>query len=44
MRAHTSSRVTSFVTMSEMQCAGIRSYILHLTGYEVRDAVPILLA
>jgi hypothetical protein len=26
MRAHTSGRVTSFVTMREMQCAGVRSY------------------
>jgi hypothetical protein len=31
MRAHTSGRVTSFVTMSEMQCAGVRSYILQGT-------------
>jgi hypothetical protein len=28
MHAHSSSRVTSFVSVSEMQCAGVRSYIL----------------
>jgi hypothetical protein len=28
MRAHSSGRVTSFMTMREMQCAGVRSYIL----------------
>jgi hypothetical protein len=30
MRAHSSGCVTSFVTMREMQCAGVRSYILQL--------------
>jgi hypothetical protein len=30
MRAHTSGRVTSFVTMREMQCVGVRSYILQV--------------
>jgi hypothetical protein len=44
MRAHTSGRVTSFVTMREIQCAGVRSYILHLTGYDVSDAVRTTLA
>jgi hypothetical protein len=31
MRAHNSGRVKSFVTMREMQCAGVRSYILQGT-------------
>jgi hypothetical protein len=44
MRAHTSGHVTSFVTMREMQCAGVRYYILHLTGYDVSDAVRTTLA
>jgi hypothetical protein len=44
MRAHTSGRVTSFVTMREVQCAGVSSYILHLAGYDVSDAVRTTLA
>jgi hypothetical protein len=32
------------VTMREMECAGVRSYILHLTGYDVSDAVHTTLA
>jgi hypothetical protein len=31
MRAHSSGRVTSFMTMREMQCAGVRSNILQGT-------------
>jgi hypothetical protein len=42
MHAHRSGRVTSFVTMREMQCAGVK--ILHLTGYDVSDAVRTILA
>jgi hypothetical protein len=34
MCGHTSGRVTSFVTMREMECAGVRSYIL--TSYRLR--------
>jgi hypothetical protein len=44
MRAHTSGRVTSFVTVREMECVGVRSYILHLTEYDVSDAVRTTLA
>jgi hypothetical protein len=36
MRAHTSDRVTSFVTMIEMQCAGVRSYILQGTKWAMQ--------
>jgi hypothetical protein len=32
------------LTMREVQCAGVRSYILHLTGYNVSDAVHTPLA
>jgi hypothetical protein len=30
--------------MREMECAGVRSYILHLTGYDVIDAVRTIFA
>jgi hypothetical protein len=36
MRAYSSGRVTSFVSVSEMQCAGVRSYILHWYHPRVR--------
>jgi hypothetical protein len=36
MRAHSSGRVTSVVTVREMQCAGVRSYILQLYHPRVR--------
>jgi hypothetical protein len=36
MRAHTSGRVTSFVTMREMQCAGVRSYNLQSTMWAMQ--------
>jgi hypothetical protein len=40
MRAHTSGRVTSFVTMREMQCAGVRSYILQGTMWAMQCVPP----
>jgi hypothetical protein len=41
MRAHSSGRMTSFVTERD----GVRwCKILHLTGYDVSDAVPTTLA
>jgi hypothetical protein len=36
MRAHTSGRVTSFLTMKEMQCAGVSSYILQATMWAMQ--------
>jgi hypothetical protein len=40
MRAHTSGRMTSFVTMREMQCAGVRSYILQGTMWAIQCVSP----
>jgi hypothetical protein len=49
MRAHSSGRVTSFVTKSDgvrwrkiLHLTGCK--ILHLTGYDVSDAVRTILA
>jgi hypothetical protein len=44
MRAHTSDRVTSFVIMREMECAGVRYYVLRVAGDGGSDAVRTLLA
>jgi hypothetical protein len=36
MRAHTSGHVTLFVTMREMECAGVRSYLLQGTMWAMQ--------
>jgi hypothetical protein len=40
MRAHSSGRVTSFVTTREMKCAGVRSYILQGTTWAMQCVPP----